>query len=212
MAYIIKESAHGYDRVSPDDVLLTNRKIFLTDEINSSTADELLKSLMALNAESDEAIELYINSPGGECFSGLAIIDYIKIMKAPLTTICTGIAASMAGLLFLSGDRREMFKSTRLMLHDPSWSNGKNIGGMKPHQLQQEVDKLMEVRSELAAIIASVSGKTMEEVYEVTKDDSFFTATQALEWNLATNIIGQNTQKGNSNEKNIKRKNSRGEH
>lgn len=201
MANIIKESARGYDRVSPDDVLLSNRIIFLTDEINNSTADELLKSLMALNAESEEEIELYINSPGGECFSGLAIVDYINIMKAPLRTVCIGTAASMAALIFLCGDRREMLKHTRLMLHDPSFAGGKSISGMKPHQLQQEVDKLMEVREELATIISEVSGKKLDEVYEITKDDSFFTAEQALEWNLATNIIGQEPKKGKKNEK-----------
>lgn len=131
---------------------------------------------------------IYINSPGGEVISGLAVYDYISIMKSPVRTVCTGTAASMGAILFLAGKKREMLPHTRLMIHDPSYSHN-DIGGRKSHEIQHELDKLNETRESLAKIIAEKTGKTLEEIYEVTASDTFYSAEEAIEFGLATDIM-----------------------
>ena len=121
MANIIKETVRGFDVVTIEDELLRNREIFLTEEVNKSTSNELIKELMYLEMEDDSAeITLYINSPGGDVVSGLAVYDYLTLMKAPIRTVSIGCAASMGAILFLAGDKREMLPHTQIMIHDPS--------------------------------------------------------------------------------------------
>ena len=126
--------------------------------------------------------------PGGEVVSGLAVYDYIELMKAPVRTVCIGTAASMGAILFLAGDKREMLPHTRLMIHDPAYSGG-DMAGKKPHELQQYVDKLKQSQKIIAEIIAHKTGKTLEEVYEKTKEDSYFNAEEAMEYGLATGVV-----------------------
>ena len=144
-----------------------------------------MKKLMYLETSAPgEEITLYINSPGGECLSGLAVLDYIKTMQSPLRTVCTGCAASMGAILFLAGDKREMFRHTRLMIHDPS--SGGNLRGMKPHEIQNTLDMLRDMQTLLIDIIAGASGKPKEEIAEITKNDAYFNLNEALDFGLAT--------------------------
>lgn len=189
MANIIKETVRGFDVVTIEDELLTGREIFLVNEVNAQTSNELLKQLMYLERQdSDSEITIYINSPGGEVISGLAVYDYISMMKAPVRTVCIGTAASMGAILFLAGSKRQMLPHTRLMIHDPSY-NHNDIGGRKPHEIQHELDKLNETREALAEIIAEKTGKTLEEIYEVTADDTYYSAKEAIDFGLATEIL-----------------------
>lgn len=189
MPNLIKESVRGMESLMPEDLLFTNREIFLTTEVNSDTANNLLKQLMVLEKLDNTAeITLYINSPGGEVVSGLAVYDYIQLMKAPLKTVCIGTAASMGAILFLAGKKREMLAHTRLMIHDPAYGGG-DMAGKKPHELQSYVDKLKQSQEIIARIIADKTGKTMEEIYETTRDDSYFNAKEALEYGLATGVV-----------------------
>ena len=87
---IIKEHSTGYNLLPEEDILLTSRKIFLTEEVNHETSSSLIKKLMALEEQSDEEITIFINSPGGDVLSGLAVFDYIKMMKSPVKTVCIG--------------------------------------------------------------------------------------------------------------------------
>ena len=188
MAHIIKESAQGLNCVSPEDVLLTDRKIFFTSEVTSESCDELIKELMALNTESDEEITVYINSPGGVVQSGLGVYDYTRIMRAPLRTVCIGTAASMGAIIFLAGDKRIMMPHSELMIHDPSYGN-LNVDHMKPHEIQERVDSLKKTGDELIRIIAQRTGRSEEEIRNKTREDSFFAAQEAVEFGLATSII-----------------------
>ena len=186
MAGIIKETVQGIHVVSADDELLSKRKIFLTEQVDAETANELLKKLMYLNGENSEApITLYINSPGGDVYSGLAVYDFIELMEAPLKTVCVGCAASMGAILFLAGDEREMLPHTRIMIHDPSYGRF-DVGGKKPHEIQHEVDSLNKTRESLARIISEKTGKTLDEVYKITANDTFFDVKEAIEFGLAT--------------------------
>lgn len=189
MANILKETVRGTDCIKIEDELLSRREIFLTEEVNPETSNELIKQLMYLERQdSGKEITLYINSPGGEVISGLAVYDLISLMKSPVRTVCTGTAASMAAILFLAGKKREMLPHTRLMIHDPSFGGG-SIGGKKSHELRHELEKLDEVRAALAKIIAEKTGRPLEEIYDVTSDDTFYSAEEAITFGLATGIM-----------------------
>lgn len=189
MANILKETVRGTDCIKIEDELLSRREIFLTEEVNAETSNELIKQLMYLERQdSGQEITLYINSPGGEVISGLAVYDLISLMKSPVRTVCTGTAASMGAILFLAGKKREMLPHTRLMIHDPSFGGG-SIGGKKSHELRHELEKLDEVREALAKIIAEKTGRPLEEIYDVTSDDTFYSAEEAITFGLATGIM-----------------------
>lgn len=188
MANILKETSQGYSTIPIEDELLGNREIFLVDEVNDTTSNELIKQLMYLEREAPgKEITLYINSPGGIVQSGLAVYDYIMLMKSPVKTVCIGDAASMGAILFLAGEKREMLPHTRIMIHDPSYASF-NVGGKKPHEIQREVDKLNKVREITAGIIAERTGKPLGEVYKATAEDSFYSAKEAIEFGLATGV------------------------
>ena len=189
MPNLIRETVRGMESLTLEDLLLSNREIFLTTSVDSDTANGLMKQLMILEKLDDTAeITLYINSPGGEVVSGLAVYDYIQLMNAPVRTVCIGTAASMGAILFLAGQKREMLAHTRLMIHDPAYSGG-DMAGKKPHELQMYVDKLKQSQEIIAGIIAEKTGKSLEEIYEKTREDSYFNAQEAIEYGLATDVV-----------------------
>ena len=189
MPNILKETARGIDVILLDDELFSNREIFFTDEVNTTSATLLLKQLMYLDrADTGKEITLYINSLGGDVISGLAVYDFIRLMKSPVRTVCTGTAASMGAILFLAGTTRQMLPHTRLLIHDPSYGSN-DIGGQKSHEIQQQLDKLNEVRETLAKIIAEKTGKRLKEIYKVTATDTCFSAEEAVAFGLATEIL-----------------------
>ena len=187
MPNVLKESARGIERIRIDDELFNNREIFLTDVICCKASAELIKQLMYLEKQSDDEIVMYINSPGGEVSSGLAVYDYIASMKAPVRTVCIGTASSMGAILFLAGKTRQMLPHTRLMIHDPSF-NRNDIGGKKPHEIQHELDKLNEAREAIVKIIAEKTGKKVKDICKLTVDDTYYSAEEAVEFGLATEI------------------------
>ncbi|MCM1330505.1 MAG: ATP-dependent Clp protease proteolytic subunit [Ruminococcus sp.] len=183
----IRETVRGIQLVPIQDVLFEESKIFLIDEISAESADNLIKQLMYLDRKNSGEITLYINSPGGEVMSGLAVYDFIKIMKSPLKTVCIGDAASMGAILFLAGAKREMLPHSRILIHDPAYGH-LDVSGKKPHEIQRGVDSLNKVRETLAEIISEKTGKSLDEIYEITAEDHFFTADEAIEFGLATAI------------------------
>ena len=188
MPNVIKESSRGFDRVTIEDELFLRRKIFLTEEISPLTMDGLIKQLIFLNEKDpDKEITIYINSPGGEVQSGLAAYDLLKMMNAPVTTVCIGEAASMAAILFLSGKRRIMLPNSRIMIHDPAPGGGA-LKGMKPAEIEEKLTGLKKSRDLLCGIISKTTGRTVREVMNKTKKDSYFNAEEAVEFGLATEI------------------------
>ncbi|MCR4839197.1 MAG: ATP-dependent Clp protease proteolytic subunit [Eubacterium sp.] len=185
---ILKESSRGIDSYSPESMLLQERILFFTEEVNPSSADALIEYLLFLDKdEPGQEITLCINSPGGEVVSGLAVYDTIQMLKSPVRTICIGTAASMGAILFLAGTRREMLPHTKLMIHDPLLA-----GLAQPQmalQLRKQADQLMETRDVLGKVISEKSGLPLEKVYEMTAEDCFLTAEKAVELGLATEII-----------------------
>lgn len=184
---IIRETEKGYSTQQADDILFTNRRLFIDNEISSEYVGMLIRCLMTLELEGKDEITLYINTPGGEVLSGLALYDYIMGMKVPVKTVCVGAAYSMGAIIFLAGDKREMLPHTRIMIHDPAYSSN-NIGGKKPHEILKQVDKLMESREALAKIIAERTGRDIEDIYKATMEDSYFNIDEAIDFGIATSV------------------------
>lgn len=188
MSNVLKETVRGIDLIPIEDMLLDESKIFLIGEVNPASAGELIKQLMYLNKRGLDEITLFINSPGGEVISGLAVYDCIKIMKSSVKTVCIGDAASMGAIIFLAGEKREMLPHARILIHDPSYGH-LDVSGKKPHEIQRGVDSLNKVRETLAEIISEKTGKKLDEIYEITAEDQYFTAEEAIEFGLATDIF-----------------------
>lgn len=184
--YIIKETSNGPFVCQIQDDMLLRREIECVGEINADSVNALIRQVRYLACQDPEAeITIYINSPGGEVFSGLALFDVMKAVPCPIRTVCMGTAASMGAVLFASGDRREMLPNAMVMIHDPLISS---TGG-SALSLKDVSDRLMETRERTARILAEQTGKTLEEIYEKTKTDAWFNAQEAVDFGLADSII-----------------------
>lgn len=185
-ARIIRESSRGYDLIPIQDEMLSHREVELVGEVDAASVNALIRQLRHLQRQDPEGwITLYVNSPGGGVDSGMALYDVMQAVSCPIRTVCVGLAASMAALLFVSGDRRDMLPHSRLMIHDPLIVQ---TGG-SALKLKAVSDDLMETRQIIAGVIASHSGKSMEEVLAKTATDSYFRAEEAVEFGLADHII-----------------------
>ena len=185
-ARIIRESSHGYDLIPIQDEMLSCREVELVGEVDAASVNALVRQLRYLQRQDPKGqITLFINSPGGSVDSGMALYDVMQAVSCPVRTICVGLAASMAALLFVSGAERDMLPHSRLMIHDPLIIQ---TGG-SALKLKAISDDLMETRQIIAKVIAEHSGKSMEEVLEKTANDSYFRAEEAVKFGLADHII-----------------------
>lgn len=188
MPDVLYETSRGIQSIPPEDILLKNRTLFLTEDVSSQSCTELIKNLLLLDEEDQKSqITLCIHSNGGSVSSGLALYDVLQLIHAPVRTVCLGMAASMGAILFLAGKKREMLPHARIMIHDPSYANG-DIAGRKPAEIQRQLDELKRTRDILADIIAKATGKTLEEICSVTCNDTYFNAEEAIDYKLATGI------------------------
>lgn len=187
MPEIIKETSTGYLKTSIADELFKKREIQCIGEITDELVYSLILQLRYLQADNPkEEIVIHINSPGGEVASGLALYDVMKAISCPVKTICEGTAASMAAILFLSGDKREMLSHAKLMIHDPLIHG--SIGG-NALQIERISRNLLKTREIIGTIIAEHTGRTLDEVYEKTAVDSYFDAEECIKWGLADGIV-----------------------
>lgn len=185
---VLLETVRGYQAISLADELYRRRCLFLTEEVDAESANRLLKQLLLLETENPgEDITLYINSPGGDVYSGLAVYDMLTNMPCRVRTVCIGTAASMGAILFLAGEERVMLPHSQVMIHDPAYGGG-DLGGRKPLELREKLDSLMQTRELLCGIIAERTGRSLDEIRERTGKDSYFNAQEAVEFGLATKI------------------------
>lgn len=185
-AKIIRESSCGYHLIPIQDEMLSHREVELVGEVDADSANALIRQLRYLQREDPGAwVTLYINSPGGSVDSGMALYDVMQAVSCPVRTVCVGLAASMAALLFVSGAERDMLPHSRLMIHDPLIVQ---TGG-SALKLKAVSDDLMETRQIIARVIAEHSGKSTDEVLAKTASDSYFRAEEAIEFGLADQII-----------------------
>lgn len=184
---IIKESSEGTTYCPIQDELFNSRRsIEVVGEITRESVYSLILQLRYLHsADPEKEITMYINSPGGSVIDGLALYDVMAAVSCPIRTVCVGMAASMGSLLFAAGNERDILPHAKVMIHDPLTT------GIKGSALSVEEasKRLMETREITASILAEHTGHTIEEVYEKTKTDSYFSAQEAVAWHLADRII-----------------------
>ena len=185
--YIVKETSNGMFLYQIQDDMLLHREIECVGEINADSVNSLIRQIRYLASQDPDAeITIYINSPGGEVMSGLALYDVMEAVKCPIRTVCVGTAASMGAVLFAAGDTREMLPHAKVMIHDPLIHG--YPGGSALH-IKSMSDSLMQTREDLAQLLAQKTGKSVDEIYKKTAQDSWFTAREAIEFGLADRII-----------------------
>lgn len=184
---IVRETSEGTTRIPIQDELYQRREIQLTGDIDAESVNSVILQLRYLQAQDPEReIVVYINSPGGSVPDGLALIDVMGALSCPIKTVCLGTAASMAALVFASGNERHITEHSRVMIHDPLLAGGVGGSALKVDALARD---LMHTREVTAKILAERTGHTLEEVFEKTAQDTYFDAQEALKWGLADRII-----------------------
>lgn len=183
---IIKETSEGTTRYSIADALFTRREIQCVGSVDTDMVNSLIAQIRYLAAEApNEEITMYINSPGGSVPDGMALLDVMQAIPCPIHTVCVGTAASMASLLFVVGDTRDMLEHSRLMIHDPLMQ-GVSGSALKIETLTKN---LLKSRETIGKIYAKVSGKTLDEIYALTCEDTWLDAQTALDMGFADRII-----------------------
>lgn len=184
---VLQETCEGICRLDVRDQMLANRELELCGSIDAESAAILIRSLLYLQrADAVAPIKMFINSPGGEVQSGLALYDVMQTLSCPVTTICLGMAASMAALVFVSGAQREMLPHSRVMIHDPLIGGG--LGG-SALSVKARADDLMRIREITGEVLARHTGMTLERVFELTAQDTYFEAEAAVEAGLADAVV-----------------------
>lgn len=171
--------------------LLTDRNLFLYGEINSNTCLRMQEQLLFLNGEDEtKEITMYINGPGGVISDGLGLIDIIKSIKAPVNTVCVGLAASMSALIFINGDRRYMLPNSQLMLHQP-------LGGAfgQASDIELLSAQILKTKANIHQMIANSSALDVKKIEKLTDRDCYIDANTALKYKLADEILISNKTK-----------------
>ena len=185
--YVIEQTPRGERSYDIYSRLLYDLIIFLGEEINSVSANLVVAQLLHLESQDAEKdISLYINSPGGEVYSGLAILDTMNFIKPQVSTICVGMAASMAAVLLSAGAKGKRFclPHSKVMIHQPS-------GGAQGQQTEIEIvaEEIKKTRRELNQILSDASGQPIEKVQADTERDNYLTAAEALDYGLIDRIV-----------------------
>ena len=184
---VIEASSRGERSFDIFSRLLRERIIFLGTEIDDDVANSIVAQLLLLDSENPEKdIMLYINSPGGVITSGMAIYDTMNLIKADVSTICIGEAASMGAFLLCSGakGKRLSLPSSRIMIHQP-------LGGAKGQatDIELEAKEIMRMKNMLIDIIAQNSGQSPDKVREDCERDHYLSAQEALEYGLIDKVV-----------------------
>ncbi|MDD6204610.1 MAG: ATP-dependent Clp endopeptidase proteolytic subunit ClpP [Firmicutes bacterium] len=185
--YVIEQTKNGERSYDIYSRLLKDRIIFLSGEIDGSVADVVVAQLLFLEAEDpDKDIMLYINSPGGEVTAGMAIYDTMNYIKAPVSTIVIGMAASMAAVLLAAGEKgkRIALPNAEIMIHQP-------LGGAKGQatDIAIQAEQIIKTKNKLNDILAGCTGKSIEQIRADVERDHYLSAQEALEYGLIDNII-----------------------
>ena len=189
--YILEEREMNVTQMSVFSRLFKDRILFLGTEINSNSANILMSQLMYLNSVDDtEDIKLYINSGGGEVYSGLGIYDVMNFITPDVSTYCMGTCASMAAVLLSSGakGKRYALPHSEVMIHQPSTG----IGRIKAEDLKVEYEQMEKCKSTLYQILSENTNRPIEEIAELCKLDKWYTADEAVDFGLIDSVIRKN--------------------
>jgi ATP-dependent Clp protease protease subunit len=184
---VIERTARGEREFDIFSRLLNERIIFLGTPIEDQVANLVVAQLLHLESQDpDKDISIYINSPGGSVYSGLAIYDTMRFVKPDIHTMCVGVAMSMGSLLLAGGTKgkRAALPNSRILIHQPS-------AGFEGQSTDIEIHarEILNIRERLDDIYAENTGLTKEQVRKDMERDRFFTAEQALEYGLIDRVL-----------------------
>lgn len=187
--YVVEQTSRGERSYDIFSRLLNDRIIFLSEEVNDTTASLIVAQLLYLEAQDpDKDIQFYINSPGGSVTAGMAIYDTMQYIKCDVSTICVGMAASMGAFLLSAGTKgkRLALPNAEIMIHQPSAGTQGQITDMAIHLKRLEV-----IKKRMNKILAENCGKDVETVTADCERDNFMTAEEAMEYGLIDKVIYQ---------------------
>jgi ATP-dependent Clp protease protease subunit len=184
---VIEQSGRGERAYDIYSRLLKERVIFLVGPVNDHTANLVVAQLLFLESENpDKDISLYINSPGGSVSAGLAIYDTMQFVKPDVSTLCTGLAASMGAFLLAAGAKGKRFSlpNSRIMIHQP-------LGGAQGQAADIEIQarEILYLRERLNMILAEKTGQSIEQIAKDTDRDNFMSADQAAEYGMIDKVL-----------------------
>ena len=186
---VIEQSGRGERSYDIYSRLLKERVIFLVGPVNDQTANLVVAQLLFLESENpDKDISFYINSPGGSVTAGMAIYDTMQFIKPDVSTLCTGMAASMGAFLLAAGAKGKRFTlpNSRVMIHQPS-------GGAQGQATDIEIHArdILKTRDQLNRILAERTGQTVEKIERDTERDYFMFAEEAKEYGVVDQVISK---------------------
>ena len=186
---VVEQSNRGERSYDIYSRLLKDRIVFVTGEIDDTMANLVIAQLLFLESEDpDKDTHLYINSPGGSVSAGLAIYDTMQYIKPDVSTICMGMAASMASVLLAAGapGKRFALPYSRVMIHQP-------LGGVQGQASEIEITarEILRLRDEMNGILASHTGQTKEKIAQDTDRDNYMSSQQAKEYGLIDEVVSR---------------------
>jgi ATP-dependent Clp protease protease subunit len=184
---VIEQSGRGERAYDIYSRLLKERVIFLVGPVNDHTANLIVAQLLFLESENpDKDISLYINSPGGSVSAGMAIYDTMQFIKPDVSTLCTGLAASMGAFLLAAGAKGKRFSlpNSRIMIHQP-------LGGAQGQAADIEIQarEILYLRERLNLILAEKTGRSVEQISRDTDRDNFMSADQAADYGMIDKVL-----------------------
>jgi ATP-dependent Clp protease protease subunit len=188
---VVEQSGRGERAYDIYSRLLKERVVFLVGPVNDQMANLIVAQLLFLESENpDKDISLYINSPGGSVSAGLAIFDTMNFIKPDVSTLCTGLAASMGAFLLAAGAKGKRFSlpNSRIMIHQPS---GGSQGQASDIEIQAK--EILYLRERLNRILAERTGQTMEQIHKDTDRDRFMSGDEAVEYGLIDKVLTTRT-------------------
>lgn len=185
--YVVEQTGQGERTYDIYSRLLKDRIIFIDEEINDHTASIVVAQLLFLEAQDpDKDINIYINSPGGSVMAGFAIYDTMQLVKPDISTICVGMAASMAAFLLAGGTKgkRYALPNAEVMIHQP-------LGGVQGQasDIKINADHILQLRDRLNRILAENTGQKLAVIEKDTDRDNFMTAEEAASYGLIDKVI-----------------------
>ena len=185
--YVVEQTSRGERSYDIFSRLLNDRIVFLSEEVNDTTASLVVAQLLYLEAQDpDKDIQFYINSPGGSDTAGMAIYDTMQYIKCDVATICVGMAASMGAFQLSAGTKgkRMALPNSEIMIHQPRAGTQGQITDMAIH-----MKRLQTIKERMNRILAENTGKSIEEVTAACERDNFMSAEEALAFGLIDKVI-----------------------
>ena len=188
---VIEQSGRGERAYDIYSRLLKERVIFLVGPVNDQSANVIVAQLLFLESENpDKDVALYINSPGGSVYAGMAIYDTMRFIKPEVSTLCTGLAASMGAFLLAAGTKGKRFSlpNSRIMIHQP-------LGGAQGQASDIEITykEISKLKKELYDIISNHSGQPFDKVEKDSDRDYWMTAEESKAYGMIDEVLGRRT-------------------